>query len=101
MKIFNVMFSKDNGGLEQAFLNYIPALSKQGNEVISIIHPKAKIRPFCPRENLILVSNFNQYDLLAIWKLRKLIYQLKPDCIISHSYRAAYLLKKTRTNVPK
>lgn len=101
MKILNVMFSKVNGGLEQVFLNYIPALNQQGNHVISVIHPQAEIRSICPKDNLKLIHNFNQYDFFAIYKLRQLIIREKPDCIISHSYRAAYLLKKTKTQVPK
>ncbi|AHE65895.1 glycosyltransferase family 4 protein [Legionella oakridgensis] len=101
MKIFNAMFSKVNGGLEQVFLNYIPALCSQGNQVIPIIHPKAQIKDACPKENLITIHNYNQHDLIAIFKLRKLIKAYKPNCIITHSYRAAYLFKKTRTSVPK
>lgn len=101
MKIFNAMFSKVNGGLEQVFLNYIPALTEMGNQVISIIHPDAEIRHTCPQENLVLVHNYNQHDFFAIRKLKKLIEAEKPDCIITHSYRAAYLFKKTKTKVPK
>ncbi|MBA2650955.1 MAG: glycosyltransferase family 4 protein [Tatlockia sp.] len=101
MKIFNAMFSKVNGGLEQVFLNYIPALNSQNNLVISIIHPKAQILNDCPKDNLIRVHNFNQHDIYAIYKLKKLIHRHQPDCIITHSYRAAYLFKKTRTKVPK
>lgn len=101
MKIFNVMFSKFNGGLEQVFLNFIPALNSQGNQVIPIVHPKAQILDSCPKEHLIKVHNFNKHDVFAIYKLRKLIKTHKPDCIITHSYRAAYLFKKTRTKVPK
>lgn len=101
MKILNVMFSKVNGGLEQVFLNYIPALIKQGNQVISVIHPKAQIRPICPQEHLKLIHNFNQHDYIAIYKLRQLIKKEQPDCIITHSYRAAYLIKKTNTKIPK
>ena len=101
MKIVNAMFSKVNGGLEQVFLNYIPALTQQGNQVIPVIHPHAEIRSICPQEHLRIVHNFNQHDLLAIYKLRRLIQKEQPDCIITHSYRAAYLFKKTRTKVPK
>ncbi|WP_133128702.1 glycosyltransferase family 4 protein [Legionella nagasakiensis] len=101
MKIFNAMFSKVNGGLEQVFLNYIPALSSQGNQVIPMIHPKAEIKGNCPKENLIMIHNYNQHDLFAVFRLRKLIKAYKPNCIITHSYRAAYLFKKARTNVPK
>ncbi len=101
VKIFNAMFSKVNGGLEQVFLNYIPALTGQGNHVIPVIHPKAEILNSCPNDNLRLIHNFNQHDPLAIYRLRKLIQIEKPDCIITHSYRAAYLFNKTKTKVPK
>jgi len=101
MKLFNAMFSKVNGGLEQVFLNYTPALEKQGNKVIAIIHPDAQIKEACPTKNLITVHNYNQHDPFAIYRLRKLIKTEKPDCIITHSHRAAYLFKKTRTQVPK
>jgi glycosyltransferase involved in cell wall biosynthesis len=101
MKVVNAMFSKVNGGLEQVFLNYMPALAQQGNQVIPIIHPKAEIIDACPQEHLRTVHNFNQHDFFAIYKLRKLIQQEQPHCIITHSYRAAYLFKKTKTRVPK
>lgn len=101
MKIFNAMFSKVNGGLEQVFLNYIPALELQGNLVVPIIHPKAEIKNSCPPAHLKMVHNFNQHDYFAIYKLRQLIKQERPDCVITHSYRAAYLFQKTRTRVPK
>lgn len=101
MKIINAMFSKVNGGLEQVFLNYTPALTHLGNKVISIIHPKAEIKNQCPKDNLILVHNYNQYDPFAIMHLRQILATEKPDCIITHSYRAAYLFNKTKTKIPK
>lgn len=101
MNVFNAMFSKVNGGLEQVFLNYIPALEQQGNRVIPVIHPKAEIHKDCAHENLRTVHNFNQYDFFAIHKLKKLIKKEQADCIITHSYRAAYLFKKTKVRVPK
>ena len=101
MKVVNAMFSKVNAGLEQVFLNYIPALAQQGNQVIPVIYPKAEIISSCTQEHLRTVHNFNQHDIFAMYKLRKLIQQEQPHCIITHSYRAAYLFKKTRTRVPK
>lgn len=101
MKIVNAMFSKVNGGLEQVFLNYIPALVQLGNQVIPVIHPKAEIIDSCPKEHLKTIHNFNQYDFFAIYRLRQLIRQENPACIITHSYRAAYLFNKTKTKVPK
>ena len=101
MKIINAMFSKVNGGLEQSFLNYTPALTMQGNQVIQVIHPESEIKDSCPKGQLILVHNYNQYDPFAIRKLRKLIQSEEPQAIITHSYRAAYLFKKTKTKVPR
>ncbi len=83
------------------FLHYIKALESQGNEVISVVHPKAEIIEQCPKRNLRTLFNLNQHDFLAIYKLKRLINQEKPDCIITHSYRAAYLVNKTKTTVPK
>ncbi len=101
MNVINAMFSKVNGGLEQVFLNYIPALIQQGNHVIPVIHPKAEIIDLCPQEHLHTIHNFNQHDFFAVYKLRKLIQKEQAHCIITHSYRAAYLFKKTKTKVPK
>jgi glycosyltransferase involved in cell wall biosynthesis len=101
MKIINAMFSKVNGGLEQVFLNYNPTLMAQGHEVISVVHPQAEVLHACPQGQVRTIHNYNQYDFIAILKLRRLIQHERPDCIITHSYRAAYLFKKTRTRVPK
>lgn len=101
MKILNVMFSKVNGGLEQVFLNYHPTLESQGNEVLAVIHPKAEIRSFCPPNKVVCIHNFNAYDPLALYRLKRLIRREKPDCILMHSYRAAYLLKKIKTSAKK
>lgn len=100
MKIFNVMMSKVNGGLEQVFLNYSEALDSFGHDVYPIIHPKSQIKSFCNPKNLIKVHNFNQHDFIAVWKLKRLIQKLNPDYIITHSHRAAYLIQKTKTKVP-
>ena len=94
------MMSKVNGGLEQVFLNYSNALRSIGCDVIDIIHPKAQIKSFCEPAHLIEVHNFNQHDLLAIFRLKYLIKKHRPDVIITHSHRAAYLIGKTKTLVP-
>ena len=101
MIVVNAMFSKVNGGLEQVFLNYTPALRKQGNRVLSVIHPQAEIKEACEQTDLFQIHNYNQYDPVAIYKLRQFLAKNQPDCIITHSYRAAYLFKKTRTKIPK
>lgn len=101
MIVVNAMFSKVNGGLEKVFLNYTPALREQGNRVLSVIHPQAEIKNSCDPKDLFQIHNYNQYDPVAIYKLRHFLSKNQPDCIITHSYRASYLFKKTRTKIPK
>jgi glycosyltransferase involved in cell wall biosynthesis len=94
MKIFNAMFSKKLGGLEQAFLDYNHALLMQHNDVISIIHPSALVENNISN-HYIPIKNFNSYDILAISKLKKLVINHRPNCIITHGRRAFSLFKKT------
>jgi glycosyltransferase involved in cell wall biosynthesis len=98
MKIFNAMFSKRLGGIEQAFLDYNQALSLQNNQVIPLIHTKAKIRNKL-EGHYIAVHNFNKYDFFAVAKLRRLIEHEKPNCIITHGSRAAFLFKRALRNL--
>lgn len=99
MKIFNAMFSKVMGGVEQSFLDYNQALIMQGFDVLPIIHPQAKVKPFI-HGKCALVNNFSRYDLLAVHKLRRLIEQENPQCIISHSGRSTALFKLVRNTIP-
>jgi len=93
------MFSKVMGGVEQSFLDYNQALVMQGFDVLPIIHPKAKVRPFI-HGKCALINNFSRYDLFAVHKLRKLIEQENPQCIISHSGRSTALFKLVHNTAP-
>lgn len=95
------MFSKVNGGVEQVFLNYTRALELQKREVVSVIHPWAEIRKDCSNFNLRTLYSYGRKDFIAVRRLRNLIEKEKPSCIITHTRRAAYLLKQTQTSVPK
>ena len=101
MKIMNVMFSKVNGGVEQVFLNYTNVLDSFGNEIISVIHPWSQIRKSCAGDNLRTLFSYGRNDFIAVHRLRQLILKEQPDCIITHTKRAALLVDKTKTTVPK
>ncbi len=99
MKVLNVMFSKGLGGIEQVFLDYNHALNLHHNHVIPVIHPKSPLR------NKIYgfyetIFNFNQYDPIAIYRIKKLIAREKPKCIITHGNRATALVRKATNKVP-
>lgn len=96
MHILHLMFSKNLGGLEQAFLDYNDALKKLGHHVTNVIQPKSKIAPLMAArsDQLFFLRNHGQWDIWAIIKLRKLINKLKPDVIITHGNRPYILLKR-------
>ncbi len=102
MLILNAMFGRKKGGIEQAFVDYTIALSLNDcQEVVALAHKNAAIIAYLPKNiRLLLDSNFGSWDIFAIWRLRKLIEELKPDVIITHGNRAAILLSKAAQNVP-
>lgn len=99
MKILNIMLGKGLGGLEQVFLNYTEALHKHGHRVISVIHPGSALRDKVagPYHTLF---NFNKYDPLAIYRLKKFCQKEDPDLIITHGNRATTLFRKTKSKKP-
>ena len=98
MKILNVMFSKSLGGIEQVFIDYCQAFVMQNFSVVSIVHPKARVKSELTSSYL-EVSNFSQYDLFAVNKLRKIIEYEQPRFIITHGNRATSLMRKAAKNV--
>lgn len=100
MKVINATFSKIYGGAEAVFLNYSKMLRSQGNEVISIVHPRAKIKASMDRDNLVSIRNFSRHDPFTKRALKKIIKSEQPDCIITHNHRTAYLFRQLKLEVP-
>lgn len=96
--VFNVMFSKRTGGIEQSFLDYNEALS-QNYKVVSLVNSQCKIMQEIKGEYH-TVRQFNKYDFLAAFRIRKLIKKHKPAVLIAHSTRAYMLCKLAITKVP-
>lgn len=99
MLVFNVLFSKGLGGIEQAFLDYTRALQMQGIKVLPIVHPKAKIKDKIdiPYEK---INNLSQYDLFSILRLKRLIDKYDPQVIIAHGNRAINLCNSANRGKP-
>lgn len=97
-KVFNVMFSKRLGGIEQSFLDYNEALAKK-YEVVSLISNKSQVKQQIktPIEE---ITQFNKYDPFAIMKIRYVIKKHRPNLIIAHSTRAYVLCKLATKSVP-
>ncbi len=97
MKIVNIILTSQNGGAEQAFLDYTSALLKLGHEVIAIIKNDA------PYESLVtklgvkinkIGNNLGYHDFIAVAKIVKIIKETDADLVVSHMSRSTVLTKK-------
>lgn len=91
MKIANVMISRVQGGIEQMFLHYNTALTRLGNDVVSVVDNKCQLvndikTPY-------VKINFNKFNLLLIFKLYFALKNFAPDIIIVHQKKAIPLFK--------
>ena len=93
MKIFNIMLSKDLGGIQQAFLDYNILLKMGGYEPISIVAKDAQVASSLQKDGQTFntLSNISHFDIFAIWKLRKMILKESPKALILHGNRAINL----------
>lgn len=99
MKIVNAMFSKNLGGIEQAFIDYTKALLMQENEVLCLTQPSAKINDALNKisyQNLKIkhVANRGKWDIFAKCKLSQIVSNFAPEVIIAHGNRPTQLLRK-------
>jgi glycosyltransferase involved in cell wall biosynthesis len=83
------------GGLEQVFVDYSEVLAARGHEILNFVAPEAKV--ISPLTALGLpyweVQNFNQYDFLAIARIRRRLRRERPDVAIAHGNRAINLVR--------
>ena len=95
LKIVNCMFGAELGGLEQVFVDYSEVLTARGHAVLNVVTPRAKVIP--PLQALGSkcweARNFNQYDFLAVARIRRRLQREKPDVVIAHGNRAINLVK--------
>jgi glycosyltransferase involved in cell wall biosynthesis len=98
MKIINIILTSQNGGAEQAFVDYLVVLKNLGHEVLAIIKDDA------PYEKQILdfgiavkkiKNRFGYHDIFAIKQLRKIIEDFAADAVFAHIGRSMVLVKKS------
>ncbi len=97
MKIVNIILTSQNGGAEQAFLDYSSALKNLGHEVVAILKTDApyaaeveKLKIFVKKTD----NKFGYYDFLAVKNIQKILEEEKADIAISHIGRATVLTRK-------
>jgi glycosyltransferase involved in cell wall biosynthesis len=86
MLIFNIMVSRELGGIQQAYLDYNEALAEAGHTVINISSAYAQIND--QLTNSIKLSTLTPWCLLSKIYLRILMVIYRPDAIIAHGGRA-------------
>jgi glycosyltransferase involved in cell wall biosynthesis len=95
------MFGPKLGGLEQVFVDYSEALSNRGHEVLHIVAPGAMVIPQLRALDLPYreVRTLNQYDPLAMWRLRRALRSMAPDVVIAQGNRAINLSRRASAGV--
>ena len=95
LKIVNAMFGVKLGGLEQVFVDYSEALAARGHQVSNLVAPGSlSIAPIrALGQPFLEIRNFNQWDPLAIWRIRGALRRARPDVVIAHGNRAINLVR--------
>lgn len=97
MHIVNLMFSRGSGGIEQAFLDYCQGLAARGHRVTAIASPGAHVLPELEKlgVQVVTLKNYNMWDPIASWRLKRIMRALAPDAAIGHGIRAFTLGRRT------
>jgi glycosyltransferase involved in cell wall biosynthesis len=99
MRILHIMFGKKLGLIEQAFLEFNHAMNIQKIDVVPVVHPKSLTRKYI-NGNYYTVSHFTSFDPFAILKIRKLVLEVQPNLIITHTEKTNKLIRSAIKNVP-
>ncbi|MFY9589689.1 glycosyltransferase family 4 protein [Rickettsia endosymbiont of Halotydeus destructor] len=95
MRVMNVMLARGDGGVEQASADYVLMLLNQGCKVSCVYVQKAKSKqllyPYLKYIEFHQIKRFGSRDILAIFKVRKIIKDFKPDIVIAHANHAAFI----------
>ena len=98
-----LMLSSARGGLEQSLLDYCEALLLERHPVHALVDPRTAIRPFLerlPLESLSLLRNANEWDPLAVRRLRRWLGDSTPAVALTIGRRASALTRRARRRLP-
>jgi glycosyltransferase involved in cell wall biosynthesis len=97
MKIVNVIFTSQNGGAEQVFIDYITVLKNLGHDVLGIVEDDA---PYAEKLSQLGVpvrkikNRFGDYDYFAVKEIKKILKTFAADAVVAHIGRAMVLTSK-------
>ena len=96
MKIVHIILTSQNGGAEQAFIDYSVALKKLGHEILAIIKNDA---PYAAAvENLGITvkkipNKLGFYDIFTVKKIHEILQEFNADAVIAHAGRSTVLAR--------
>ncbi len=97
MKIVNIILTSQNGGAEQAFVDYTAVLQNLGHEVLVILKTDAPYADNLERLGVKvekIKNTFGYYDLLAIKKILKITQEFGADVVMAHAGRSIFLSRQ-------
>ncbi len=97
MRIVNIILTSQNGGAEQAFIDYCTALRNLGHDVLGIVKNDA---PYIAEVEKLGIkvkkvkNNFGYYDPFTISDIKKILQEFDADVVFSHMGRSVVLARK-------
>ncbi len=96
MRIVNSVLGDASGGRWQVVCDYSRLLSAQGHRVLMLLGRRQRLDAarLPPGVEVALIDNHGHYDLLAAWRLRRLLVGFAPQLAVAHCSRSVALLKR-------
>jgi glycosyltransferase involved in cell wall biosynthesis len=101
LRVVNAMFGAGLGGLEQVFVDYSEALALRGHALVNFVTPGALSAPALRAlgQPVVEIGNFNQWDPLAVFRLRRALVETRADAAVAHGNRAIHLMRRAARGV--
>jgi glycosyltransferase involved in cell wall biosynthesis len=97
MKIVHIILTSQNGGAEQAFIDYSVALKKLGHEILAIIKNDAPYAAAVENLGITVKKVANKlgfYDIFTVKKIHEILQEFNADAVIAHAGRSTVLARR-------
>jgi glycosyltransferase involved in cell wall biosynthesis len=97
------MLAPGLGGLEQSLVDYCEALALEGHPVEAVVHPRWAGLAALERLPLAAITplgTLNQWDPLAVHRLRRRLRAAPPAVVLTIGRRAGTLVRRARRRLP-
>lgn len=97
MKIANIILTSQNGGAEQAFIDYASALKNLGHEILAVIKDDA---PYADKieglgiEVKKVKNTFSYHDIFTSLAIKKILEEFDADATLAHAGRATIVTRR-------